>query len=131
MAFKNKHMRPKRIRTEIQSIPEEPLRKRMKLFLKVGNPPDQDDLDLETWLSKAEKRCQRVGNLKTMLEKEKIQVLEKMRTMKNIPKGWKMESTEATGGPSQHIGEGPPIQQINTRTSDHTSQEDDEIVPAD
>ena len=53
IAFKNKNMRPKRIRAGIQSELEEPLRKRMNLFLKAGNPPVQDDLDLETWLRKA------------------------------------------------------------------------------
>ena len=56
LAFKTKHMRPKRTRTEIQSNPEELLQKRMGLFLKAGNPPDQDELDLETWLKKAEER---------------------------------------------------------------------------
>jgi hypothetical protein len=122
LAFKAKHMRPKRNRAEIQST-EEPLRKRMKLFLKTWNHQDQDDLDLETWLGKAEERCQRVGNLKARLENEKLQVLEKMRMMKNVPKGWQMESTKAIGGPSHHIGEGAPLQQINTRARDHTSQE--------
>ena len=126
LAFKAKHMRPKRNRAEIQST-EEPLRKRMKLFLKAGNQQDQDDLDLETWLRKAEERCQRAGNLKTRLENEKLQVLEKMRMMKNVPIGWKMKSTEATGGPSHHFGEGAPLQQINTRACDHTSQNDENV----
>ena len=99
----------------------------MKLFLKAGNPPVQDDLDLETWLRKAEESCQRAGNLKTRLENEKLQVLEKMRRMKDeksslaaesgshdddgdddVPKGWKMSYGETPGGPCH--------QQINTRT---------------
>ena len=83
LAFKSKHVRPKITRTEIQSEPEEPLKKTMKLFVKAGNPPVQDDLDLETWLRKAEESCQRAGNLKTRLENEKLQVLEKMRRMQD------------------------------------------------
>ena len=110
-------MRQKRISSEIQSTPEEPLMKRMKLFLKAGNPPYQDDLDLETWLRKAEERCHRVGNLKTKLENEKLQVLEKMRMMKNeetilvadVPKGCQVECAETKGGQSHHIGEGTPM----------------------
>ena len=102
----------------------------MKLLLKDGNTPDQDDLDLETWPRRAEERCHRVGNLKTRLENEKLKVLEKMRMMKNVPKGWKMESAETAVGPSHHIGEGAPLQQINTRARDPTIQEDDETVPA-
>ena len=131
LAFKSKHMRPKRTRPEIQSNPEEPLQKRMKLFLEAGNPPDQDELDVGTWLRKAEERCLRVGNLRTRLEREKIQVLEKMRRMDaTVPDGWKAEDAEPTGGPSHQPGEGAPLQQINTRARDHTSQnQDDEPIP--
>jgi hypothetical protein len=46
-------LRLKRNRAE---TPEEPLRKRMKLFLKAGSKKDQDDLDSETWLGEAEER---------------------------------------------------------------------------
>ena len=57
LAFKNKNMRPKRTRAKIQSAPEEPMQKRITLVRKVGNPPDQNDLDLGTWRKKAEERC--------------------------------------------------------------------------
>ena len=39
-----------------------------------------------------------------------------------------MSCAETTGGPGQTIGEGPPLQQINTRACDHDCQ-DDETVP--
>ena len=87
----------------------------MKLFIKAGNPPDQDWLNLETWLMKAVERCQRVGNLKTRLEKEKLQVMEKMRRMeKTVPEGWKAEEAETTGCPSH--------QQIHTRAREESRE---------
>ena len=139
-------MRPKRTRAKIQSAPEEPMKKRIKLFLKAGNPADQDDLDLGTWLKKAEERCLRAGNLKTRLENEKLQVLEKMKRMKDektslvtesgsheddcdesVPKGWKMSCEETPGGPSHQSGKGAPLQQINTRAPGHYCQDDEEV----
>ena len=77
-AFKMKNMRPKRARTTATvKEPEEPMRKRMKTFLMAGNPPDQD-LDLSRWLEVAEKRCIRAGELRSRLERERLDVLERM-----------------------------------------------------
>ena len=108
-AFKMKNMRPKRTRTAADKEPEEPMRKRMKVFLKAGNPPDQD-LDLSRWLEVAEKRCNRAGELKSRLEKERIDVLERMQRREdkkrkadwiddvNQPEGWKLrQELEQTG----------------------------------
>ena len=61
LAFKQKHQRPKRTREEAKKHTEEPTGKRIKLFLEAGNPPDSDELDMGTWLEKAEDRCKRVG----------------------------------------------------------------------
>ena len=63
-------MRPKRSRNVTDKDPKEPLRKKMKVFLKAGYPPDQD-LHLSNWLKRAEERCKRDGDLKVKLEKEK------------------------------------------------------------
>jgi hypothetical protein len=60
------------------------LRKRIKTFLKAGNPPVIIDLELGTWLKKAEERSLRIGNLKIRLEEEKRIVLEKMEKGNSI-----------------------------------------------
>ena len=109
LAFKQKHQRPKRTREEAKKHTEEPTGKRIKLFLEAGNPPDSDELDMGTWLKKAEERCRRVGELRAKLAEEKQRILDWMENKKKdeeaVPEGWKARTT---GGPSHHIGEGRP-----------------------
>ena len=73
--FKERHRRPKRSRAASTT---EPACKRMKLYLKAGNPPEDRNMDLGDWLAVAEQRCQRSGDLKRRLENEREMVLEKM-----------------------------------------------------
>ena len=48
----------------------------------------------------------------------------------SVPKGWKRSCAETPVGPIHQSGEGAPLQQINTRARDHTSQnQDDEPIP--
>ena len=132
LVFKSQHLRPKRSRDEAKKRTDEPLRKRIKLFPKAGNPPDSDDLDLGTWIRNAEERCNRVGGLKTRMENEKKRILAWMDGKRKeddgtVPEGWK---SETTGGPSHLLGEGAPLDQINTRARDLRSQnQDDKPVP--
>ena len=96
MAFKQKHLRPKRTRDEAKKPTDEPTGKRMKLFLEAGNPPDSDDLDMADWLEKDEERCRRVNELKARLAEDKQRVLDWMNNKKKeeeaIPKGWKAKT---------------------------------------
>ena len=96
MAFKQKHLRPKRTRDEAKKPTDEPTGKRMKLFLEAGNPPDSDDLDMADWLEKDEERCRRVIELKARLAEDKQRVLDWMNNKKKeeeaIPKGWKAKT---------------------------------------
>ena len=54
-------------------------------------------------------------------------VLEEGREDETVPESWK---SETTGGPSHHLGEGAPLDQINARACDLRSQnKDDKPVP--
>ena len=84
-AFKAKYKRKKRARPSLQDYlnnsPEEPAGKRRRLepFLKDGS--GEDELDIGAWLEKAEMRCLRVGQLRSRLERERCEVLQKMANL--------------------------------------------------
>jgi hypothetical protein len=73
--LKESRRRPKR---SGRTSTNEPLGKRLKMYLKVGNPPEDSDMNLGVWLALAEQRCQRLGNLKSRMDNERKVVLEKI-----------------------------------------------------
>jgi hypothetical protein len=96
--FKAKHKRPKRSSPEERAEEAEVAvkKRRVSLHNEVQLGRDEaDDLDLGLWLLKGEERCIRVGNLKSRLAEERLEVLKKMRewATNHQEKGSRMRET--------------------------------------
>ena len=98
LAFKQKHLRPKRTREDAKEPTDEPTGKRMKLFLEAGNPPDSEDLENG-------EGYRRLKELRAKMAEEKQRVLAWMENKNKedeaMPKGWK-DDLDSEDLPSSH-----------------------------
>jgi hypothetical protein len=69
-SFKAAKMRPKR-----PSPQEDPIQQPAAKRARIQAQHHEDDLDLGGWLKHAEARCIKVGNLKSMVEMDRVRIL--------------------------------------------------------